>query len=53
MASEGFQDIQVRSVPRQLLKDFDEAIKDEFPSRAEAVRSLMRDYVRRKKPEAS
>lgn len=49
MASEGFTDVMVRSVPKQLLKDFDEAIEDEYPSRAEALRDLMRRFIREKK----
>ena len=52
MASEGFTDVMVRSVPKQLLKDFDEAIKGEYPSRAEALRDLMRQFVREQKKEA-
>ena len=52
MASEGFTDVMVRSVPKQLLKEFDEAIKGEYPSRAEALRDLMRQKVREKQREA-
>ena len=52
MASEGFTDVMVRSVPKQLLKDFDEAIEGEYPSRAEAIRYLMRQFLREKEAKA-
>lgn len=52
MASEGFTDVLVRSVPKQLLKEFDETIEGEYPSRSEAIRDLMRQKVREKQREA-
>ena len=53
MSKEGFADIEVRNVPAKLLEEFDEIIKPDYPGgRSEAIRDLMRQYVRRKKQEA-
>ncbi len=44
------QEVQVKNVPKGLLKDFDELVVPEFPGgRSEALRALMRQAVREKR----
>jgi len=54
MAKEGFVDIEIRNVPEKLLKKFDKTVvKPYFPGgRSEAIRTLMREEIRRRLKEA-
>jgi len=38
-------------IPDELLEEFDEAIKGKYQSRAEALRSLMRQFIDKQKKE--
>lgn len=50
MAKEGLTDIQVRNIPDRLLREFDEATKKDYPGgRSEAIRDLMRRFIRENK----
>ena len=41
-------DVLVRDVSRRLVEEFDKAIEEDYQSRSEAIRDLMRHYVQQK-----
>lgn len=43
------REVSVTNIPDKLLEDFDEAIKDRWPKRNEAIRALMQDFVDKQK----
>ncbi len=50
MAKENCQEVQIKNIPQQLLKEFDAEIVPDFPGgRSEAIRTLMRDALREKR----
>jgi metal-responsive CopG/Arc/MetJ family transcriptional regulator len=52
LTSEDLIDVVVKNVPNRLLEDFDDAIKTKYPGgRSEAIRDLMRLFVRQEKRE--
>ena len=48
MAGNDKTDVLVRGFPKQLLDNFDDTWPKDYQSRSEAVRDLVRKYLRRK-----
>lgn len=50
MVKENYQELQIKNIPPQLLKQFDAEVVPDFPGgRNEAIRTLMRDAIQKKR----